>query len=336
MTMHNAMNVLRASTAQVQSRYRGKYPSRVRESGTGAKGSRTIVLVSNDHRVLTMTYAEAKAVSPISFDRFSWINANIEHLANEVAIYRNRMADIAQPCGTTVVYIVSATHPTNNARFGGTGMRFKVTREHEAGGGKFYAVAANYGCSKSYSTAENAIRMLLADHACTVVSMRRDMTGKIAHEVIRQIEANATYKPDVALHNEQLTSSGISFALGANTQEVADSVDRDQAIALPGNAGADGVYSVAVYHVERCYGGAEEGGWYYDRGEPSEEFALHLRMFSRVKAAVAYAVQLDATICAEANKGARPLSSVLSTGRYRASVQDGYPAAFPQSRPHYE
>lgn len=110
----------------------------------------------------------------------------------------------------------------------------------------------------------------------------------------------------------------------------------DCAIALPGNAGADGVYSVAVYHVERCYGGPEEGGWYYDRGEPSIEFALHLRMFVRVKAAVAYAAQLDATICAEANKGARPLSSVLSTGRYRASVQDGYPAAFPQSRPHYE
>lgn len=336
MTAFNTMNVLRRSTAQVQPRYRGKYPNRVRQSGCGAKDSRTIVLVSNDHRVLTMTYAEARAIAPTRFDRMDWLNSDIEILANEVAIYRNRMIDLAQPCGTTVVYIVTATHPTNNARFGGKGMRFKVTREHEAAGGKFYAVAANYGCGKSYSTAENAIRMLLADHACTVVSMRREMTGKIAREVMRLIECNATYSERVALENEQLTSSGISFAIGANTQEVADSVTRDQAVELPGNAGSDGVYSVAVYHVTRCYGGPEEGGWYYDRGEPSEEFALHLRMFSRVKAAVAYAAQLDATVCAGANEGRRELSSVLSDGRYRASVQDGYPAAFPQSRPYYE
>jgi hypothetical protein len=46
--------------------------------------------------------------------------------------------------------------------------------------------------------------------------------------------------------------------------------------------------------------------------------------------------RLERVLCRRLNAGRRPISSVLSTGRYSAIVTTGAPARFPSHRPHYE
>lgn len=97
-------------------------------------------------------------------------------------------------------------------------------------------------------------------------------------------------------------------------------------------------YSAAIYHTELCNGGPEEGGWWYDSGEPSEtlEHVVLTRMFGNQDEAWDYAREILVPVCGQENQGLYPKSSVLSGGVFEARVQRGYPAAFPQERPHYE
>lgn len=98
-----------------------------------------------------------------------------------------------------------------------------------------------------------------------------------------------------------------------------------------------GPYSVAIALQDRAYGGPEEGGWYYTCGEVCPEHADKLRGFASEADAIAYARELnDSSFLAELNEGRRPISSVLSEGRYVAHVFDGLPANYPATRPHYE
>jgi len=94
-------------------------------------------------------------------------------------------------------------------------------------------------------------------------------------------------------------------------------------------------YTVAVYLCDRAWGGAEEGGWYYDTGTPCDEYAEFTRGFVREAAARVYAEQLNTSHSAEWNRDRAQTSSVLSQGRYYAEVCEGLPTAYPSTRPYY-
>jgi len=95
-------------------------------------------------------------------------------------------------------------------------------------------------------------------------------------------------------------------------------------------------YCVSIYMVDRAYGGSEEGGWWYDCGEPALEYAEHTRIFTTLEDARAYREELH-ELCGELNVGRRDIGSVLSDGQYAAIVDWGhYPTAYPATRPHYE
>lgn len=86
-----------------------------------------------------------------------------------------------------------------------------------------------------------------------------------------------------------------------------------------------------LWLVNRVFGGPEEGGWWFDAGElvdfrcsPSWENAdYHRKNFE--------------TYAEEENSGRADISSVLSDGVYRVTIQRTRPAQFfPAERPHYE
>lgn len=96
-------------------------------------------------------------------------------------------------------------------------------------------------------------------------------------------------------------------------------------------------YTVAIYLVDRAYGGPEEGGWWYECGEPVLEFAAKTRGFARENDAYRYAETLNqSSFIEELNEGRPDIGSVLSRGQYSAVVQEGFPSPFPATRPHYE
>ena len=78
---------------------------------------------------------------------------------------------------------------------------------------------------------------------------------------------------------------------------------------------------VNVYEVGRCFGGREEGGWYYDCGEPTES-----RRVKHHKQAVRLQRQLQKECPRD-----RP-------GRYYCRVEiEPHPGrTFPSRRPYYE
>jgi len=93
------------------------------------------------------------------------------------------------------------------------------------------------------------------------------------------------------------------------------------------------VWFVAVYMVDKAFGGHEEGGWWYDVGE----LVRVNRSFKNESLAYAYARRMNDRLERTLNKDRREISSVLSEGRYSARVCDDLPTRhFPLLRPHYE
>lgn len=94
-----------------------------------------------------------------------------------------------------------------------------------------------------------------------------------------------------------------------------------------------GPYFVAVYVVDKFFGGPEEGGWWYDGGRLVRVVYMH-----RIeRCAFKFASRMDRLLNVTLNKNRRSISSVLSTGEYRAEVYQGIPPDhFPETRPHYE
>lgn len=102
-------------------------------------------------------------------------------------------------------------------------------------------------------------------------------------------------------------------------------------------------YAVAVYLVDRAYGGPEEGGWYYDTAELSTDprHVALTRVYDRLPAAYNYANTLDETVLNVENEGRPEIWSVNSYGKLRALVFDMdehsvLPPYMPDRRPHYE
>lgn len=91
---------------------------------------------------------------------------------------------------------------------------------------------------------------------------------------------------------------------------------------------------VAVFLEDRAYGGPEEGGWWYDTGDLVR--TVWQGPASQAEAAEVYAERLNKKLETTLNHGRRPISSVLSEGRYRALVCNEPPASWPEQRPHYE
>lgn len=106
-------------------------------------------------------------------------------------------------------------------------------------------------------------------------------------------------------------------------------------------------YSVAIYLVDRAYGGPEEGGWWYDYGVRQDvnftkqfpemkEFGVPV-IFPDEERAIAWMENANHWLDQTVNKGRRDINSVLSTGQYRAMVHDNYPPHhWPEVTPHYE
>lgn len=99
-----------------------------------------------------------------------------------------------------------------------------------------------------------------------------------------------------------------------------------------------GPWCVCVFLVDRAYGGPEEGGWWFDCGEPQIGPDMPLPEFYPVEdAAIAAREKMDAEIeRLKLNEGRREISSVLSEGRYRAVICEGWPKPYPDKTPHYE
>ena len=96
-------------------------------------------------------------------------------------------------------------------------------------------------------------------------------------------------------------------------------------------------FTVAVYLVNKAFGGPEEGGWWYDAGIPADEHADKTRGFATEDEADKYANELNRSDFMKGlNEGRPEISSVLSTGRYEAVSQSGNPTYFPVERPQYE
>lgn len=91
-----------------------------------------------------------------------------------------------------------------------------------------------------------------------------------------------------------------------------------------------GPFYVNTYLVDRAYGGSEEGGWWYDCGEPIDS-----RQCDTYEEALKVREEREMW-CRENNKGRRPLYSVLSNGEYRTSLEAHFAKIWPDRKPHYE
>lgn len=87
---------------------------------------------------------------------------------------------------------------------------------------------------------------------------------------------------------------------------------------------------VVIWFNTREYGGPEEGGWWFDTGEPQKVYTCK----SPDERAVCE--ELANKQVEKQNEGRRLLSSVLSTGRYSVSIEDERPVPYPAVAPHYE
>jgi len=92
--------------------------------------------------------------------------------------------------------------------------------------------------------------------------------------------------------------------------------------------------TVAIYIVDRAYGGSEEGGWWYDCGEPSDEQCKYTRGFETEAEALNYSAEL-LPICHELNGGRPDIGHSNSVGQYMPIISDGNPKPFPSERPYY-
>lgn len=91
-------------------------------------------------------------------------------------------------------------------------------------------------------------------------------------------------------------------------------------------------YYVALYLVDREYGGSEEGGWWYS----TAELIRPMKIFRNHNKAVAYAERANRLVDESLNLGRYPVSSVLSEGRFRVQVTTKLVAFSPAERPRYE
>jgi hypothetical protein len=102
-------------------------------------------------------------------------------------------------------------------------------------------------------------------------------------------------------------------------------------------------HSVALYLVDKTYGGPEEGGWYYQYGILVEDIDIYdkigflPRTFKNENAAVSAINNLNTKI-AQLNEGRASIGHTNSQGVYELISAPGFlsPKTWPAERPHYE
>lgn len=97
--------------------------------------------------------------------------------------------------------------------------------------------------------------------------------------------------------------------------------------------------TVGIYELDRCYGGPEEGGWWYDAGELRRIVAT----FDDQEQAYKYSRRFNRTLAFRRESqrwephARLPLSSVAySGGHYEAQVWEDPPIEYPAHKPYYE
>jgi hypothetical protein len=90
---------------------------------------------------------------------------------------------------------------------------------------------------------------------------------------------------------------------------------------------------VNVYNVDRCYGGPEEGGWWYDAGEPSEYFERASFGVESQEEAQLLKSALLARI--EMPDDHHDRSSVIGDTDIEVYIEDMPAERFPRERPFY-
>ncbi|VWX51051.1 hypothetical protein [Novosphingobium sp. 9U] len=90
---------------------------------------------------------------------------------------------------------------------------------------------------------------------------------------------------------------------------------------------------IAIYEIDRAFGGHEEGGWWYDCGQLTRTLAT-ARSLEQAHRIATRANRLLARL----QRDKRPVSSVAyDGGRHQAMVFDRIaPAHFPAEQPRYE
>ena len=94
---------------------------------------------------------------------------------------------------------------------------------------------------------------------------------------------------------------------------------------------------VNVYLVDQLYGGPEEGGWWYDTGEPVESICVPAQSTSGLTREAAEKLRQSKQVYYDSlNKDRRPKHSVLSDGVYEVCLEDRFAEPYPETRPYYE
>lgn len=86
---------------------------------------------------------------------------------------------------------------------------------------------------------------------------------------------------------------------------------------------------ITIYLVNRSYGGPEEGGWWYDTGDPV--FTIRVNGRNRL-----HYRRIAERFCRLYNRGRRDLSSILCEGVYRWGESNKPGKPYPSVPPQYE
>ena len=86
------------------------------------------------------------------------------------------------------------------------------------------------------------------------------------------------------------------------------------------------------YHVSQCYGGPEEGGWYYHHEDPLSSLDTDGWLEGDRLIRLTQLQDKDDAL----NKTLPDFYSVLSEGEYVTRLEDKPAERYPESRPYYE
>ena len=91
-------------------------------------------------------------------------------------------------------------------------------------------------------------------------------------------------------------------------------------------------YIIALYEIDRAFGGREEGGWWFDTGELARLLAL-----APTETRARYLAARANRLLERLQRHRRPVDSILyEGGRHTAIVYEwAAPPAFPEVRPQY-
>jgi hypothetical protein len=95
-------------------------------------------------------------------------------------------------------------------------------------------------------------------------------------------------------------------------------------------------FTVAIFLIDRAYGGPEEGGWWFTYGEPAEGYEQFEKGFENEDDAWEYMRHLQTSVCDDLNADRPSINSVMSEGVFTARVCIGAACPFPSVIPRYE